>query len=335
MNPAQLLANSIERSLSNFGSMNAWDRFVLKLKFGLRKALLLSGDRPVRHRMGRFVLEMPFSHNLWIDDTASPGRFDNLVRICERVRAARKDFTFIDIGANVGDTVAALRSAADFPVLAIEGDREFYSYLERNMQFIPDVSTFHGLLGEAPASLPVKLVTNYAGSKQVAAQAAGSEELRFYILNEVLEKNPRFWQARMVKIDTDGFDCKIMRGAADWLKGEGPVLFFEYDPHHLAEQGDDGFSIFGQLRDWGYEGMLVYDGKGDYMFSLGLTEERLVKELHIYFLGRGSRTYANLCLFQLNDSRLFEECRAAELDHAFTLRSSPDSDKAHPHFDPS
>ncbi|HEX9006767.1 MAG TPA: hypothetical protein VF889_05705, partial [Bacteroidota bacterium] len=127
---------------------------------------------------------------------------------------------------------------------------------------------------------------------------------------------------RMVKIDTDGFDCKIMRGAADWLKGEGPVLFFEYDPHHLAEQGDDGYPIFGQLRDWGYEGMLVYEGNGDYMLSLELSQELLVKELHTYFLGRGSRKYANLCLFQLNDHRLFEECRAAELEHAFALRSA-------------
>ncbi len=44
------------------------------------------------------------------------------------------DLTFIDIGANVGDTVVLLRAlGAGSPILCIEGDDRFFAILSKNL----------------------------------------------------------------------------------------------------------------------------------------------------------------------------------------------------------
>ena len=292
--------------------MSRWDWFVLKSKFLLRRLLLVVRDWPVEHRIGDIALRLPLSHKLPIDDAAAPGRSDNLARIAQAVHAHKKSLLFIDIGANVGDTVAVLRKNSRFPILAIEGDAEYYAYLQRNMSGVADVWTYQGLLSDCPQTSPGELLPNYGGSKQVALRADAAETLRFLTLVEVLDKFPQFKNAGMIKIDTDGFDCKIIRGARPWLEAARPVLFFEYDPYHLAEQGDDGLSIFETLRSIGYSGLLVFEGNGDFMFSLELLQKGLLEEMHCYFLGGRPRKYADLCAFHSSDSDVFERCRSGE-----------------------
>ncbi|WP_430666882.1 FkbM family methyltransferase [Helicobacter suis] len=54
-----------------------------------------------------------------------------------------------------------------------------------------------------------------------------------------------------IKIDTDGFDFKILRGAYKTLKDNKPVLFFEWDYVHLANQSEVALSIFAFLSNLG------------------------------------------------------------------------------------
>ncbi len=323
---AQGIVNSIERSLSSFDRMSRWDWIVLKSKFLLRRLLLAVRDWPVEHRIGEIALRLPLSHKLPIDDAAAPGRSDNLARIAHVVGAHKESLLFIDIGANIGDTVAVLRKDSRFPILAIEGDEEYYAYLQRNMSAVPDVWTYQGLLSDCPQTAPGELLPNYGGSKQVAIRAGSPGTLRFLTLVEVLDRFPQFKNAGMIKIDTDGFDCRIIRGAAPWLEAARPVLFFEYDPYHLIEQGDDGLSIFGTLRGIGYSGLLVFEGNGDFMYSLELHQQGLLEEMHYYLLGGRPRKYADLCAFHSSDSDVFERCRSGERRFARMAGS-----RLHPH----
>lgn len=318
---AQAVVDSIQRSLAVYGRMSRWQWVVLKLKFAVRRMVLAFHDPRVVHQVGRHRLALPLSHNLPIDDAATPGRCDNLTRIASRVCDDGGSSPFVDIGANVGDTVAYLRTKSQCPILAIEGDDEFYAFLEENMKSVPRVWTFRGLLGDRSHTVSGMLGTNYGGSKQVMVNAGETGILRFLTLPDVLDQFPQFKLARMVKIDTDGYDCKIIRGAQEWLQRVRPVLFFEYDPHHLGEQGDDGISIFGLLRTIGYESMLVFEGSGEFMFSADLSQERLLEELHTYFVGRRSKRYADVCVFHSGDRLLFEQCRSEELAQAVRSRS--------------
>ena len=108
-------------------------------------------------------------------------------------------------------------------------------------------------------------------------------------------------------------DLKIIRGAQRTLAETRPIVFFEYDPHHLAEQGDDGPSIFPFLRNLGYRDLLLFEGNGDFMFSGTLDDERFLEEMHACFTGRASKKYADLCVFPGELKELFERCRAEEV----------------------
>jgi hypothetical protein len=124
----------------------------------------------------------------------------------------------------------------------------------------------------------------------------------------------------MIKIDTDGFDCKILRGAADFLKTAQPVVFFEYDPFLLAEQGDDGISIFNDFRQYNYKKMLIYDNVGDLMVTTDVDNSSLIQEIHLYFSGRWSHQYCDICVFHAEDSDLFETVRQQEIQFFENIR---------------
>ena len=65
-----------------------------------------------------------------------------------------------------------------------------------------------------------------------------------------------------IKIDTDGFDFKVLRGAIKTLTHFKPTIFFEWDKNHLQAQNECFLSIFPKLNKLGYEQLLIFDNFG-------------------------------------------------------------------------
>lgn len=278
--------------------------------------MLRFGDRSVRHTIGKYELHFPFSHNYPIDSLLQPRESTNLSRLALLAKGHFRNFSLIDIGANVGDTVAELRNADTFPILAVEGDADYYRYLEENVGSWENITTVQALLGEEEQEITGRLAGNYGGSKQIVHTGESGETIAVQTLDILLEHHPDFRSARMVKIDTDGYDPRIIRGARQWLAETRPVLFFEYDPHHLAEQNEDGLSLFPLLAKTGYRWLLLFEGNGDFMFSGTLDDDRFLQETHAYFSGRASKKYADICLFPTTEKDLFEQSREQEMQVA-------------------
>lgn len=308
------LLRSIQRSVKKLPRGGRGTRAALAAKFALRRLLLRFGDRPVRHAVGNYELRFPFSHNYPIDSLLRSPDAENLVRIAAAAHEYFDDFRMIDIGANVGDTVAELRNAALFPILAVEGDPDYYRYLEKNVGSWEKVVTEQALLGDEAKEVRGRLIENYGGSKQFAEDEAGT--VRIETLDGLLERHPDFRAPRLVKIDTDGYDFKIIRGARRTLTEAQPILFFEYDPHHLTEQGEDARFLFSLLAGLNYYWLLIYEGNGDFMASGRIDDDRFLQEMHAYFSGRASKKYADICAFPLQERTLFEHCRLVELEVA-------------------
>ncbi|MBN1286720.1 MAG: FkbM family methyltransferase [Anaerolineae bacterium] len=284
----------------------------------VRRLLIQRGyDPPVRQRIGRFVLQVPLSHDIGINQSAFPDYSTNPSRIAALVQQKYPDLTFIDIGANVGDTIAILRSRAHFPILAVEGDASFFQLLQVNAGQFPEVYLVKALVGEASETLGGRLETR----RGTSAIVQGNQTITTRSLTDILEANPAFYRAKMLKIDTDGFDCKIIRGAAGWLAEAQPVVFFEYQPTLFSKVGDDGLSIFPLLASAGYRKLMIYHHTGEYMLSLDTTDARLLREIHEYFSGRDRIVYCDICAFGEADVDLFETVRKAEMDYFRTVRS--------------
>src|SRR3954463_14529433 len=73
----------------------------------------------------------------------------NLPRIAKYMGSKYPTYGIIDIGANIGDTVALIRSyGVDQQVYSVEGEPTYISMLKQNMTLFKDVTVFETFLGE-------------------------------------------------------------------------------------------------------------------------------------------------------------------------------------------
>jgi hypothetical protein len=129
-----------------------------------------------------------------------------------------------------------------------------------------------------------------------------------------------FADTKMLKIDTDGFDCAIIMSERDLLADKKPVVFFEYDPYFFENLSISGFHVFQHLRDIGYQFAIVYDNTGDYLLSTDLSNVELLQDIHTYFSGRGGMRYCDICVFHSEDSDLAEKVDNSEKTFARKTR---------------
>lgn len=266
----------------------------------------------IKVQIGKFLIKVPFSHQLPFILQDFPCYSTNLPRIAKLVHEKYDDLHFIDIGANVGDSVALLRTEDEFPILCIEGDQYFYKILEENLVEFSDVFSVNSYVGEEDYVISAVSV-ELGGTAHISQNDKADSIIHFERLMTILEKYPKFLSSKMLKVDTDGFDNKILRGSIDFLKISKPVIFFEYDPFFLSQQNDDGLSIFDELSKVGYQNLLIYENNGELLISADINNKLLLQEIHHFYSGRKSFRYCDICLFHNDDSDLFSVVRQSEL----------------------
>ena len=242
------LAERLERAILGGDASTLAGRARLKAAIQARKLLIRLGDPTVRYRVGSVELELPLSHELPFYQHDHP-EYDREVGTI----AAELAGPVVDVGANVGDTAAAIRAASGVPILCVEGDPRFYALLERNARRLGDVELEHALV-EGPASGRLE---RGAGTAHVAA---GHEPLASKPLAQVLDEHPRFARPALLKLDTDGMDVPILLANLALLRELRPVLFFEYDPH-LGATPD----VFELLDEAGYAFADWYENTGQHV----------------------------------------------------------------------
>jgi FkbM family methyltransferase len=308
-----------------FNTYSLYIRLINKFRFIVSRLY----DPIVRFNFDDFVISLPLSHPLPALLKLYPHYSSNLGRIAAYVCEKYKDdFYLIDIGANIGDTVAILRREAHFPILCIEGNETFFSILKKNTCMLKDIHVENVFIGDksghAELNTEIRAGTmrifkpDINGNRRRLSDAISTEQ-KIYTeikrLSEVIEKYSNFSKAKLLKIDTDGFDGFIIRSSTNFIELAKPIIFFEYDPLFLKEQGDDGVSIFINLRESGYLQALMYDEWGKFMFSIDLSNRILIEDIHTYLMTRDKGRYADVCAFHEEDNDLFDEIRRKEKDY--------------------
>ena len=62
--------------------------------------------------------------------------------------------------------------------------------------------------------------------------------------------NPR---VQLVKLDVDGFECEILRGAETLLRESRPIFVMELAPYVLDERGASLAELLDMFRPYGYQ----------------------------------------------------------------------------------
>ena len=219
----------------------------------------------VRFQYGQFSMKCDSSHRLPMVLKALPNFGRNLADVV--VALGVQEPRVIDIGANIGDTAILLaRFAPGAKVLCIEGDSRFMSYLDCNTAQIGGVTIAEAILADRSAQVSGEFVAKNGTAHVVLGE--GRNVLQVEMLDDLLTAYPEFSYPDIIKIDTDGFEPAIMRGAQAVLAASKPVVFYEWHPdlYHMAGEDDTGHADF--LMELGYDGFMIFVNTGELLLRV-------------------------------------------------------------------
>lgn len=284
----------------------------------VRRFWAAHGDPLITHRIGGHDLLMPLSSDLPIILTKWPHYATNLVRLATIKTADHENTAIVDIGSNVGDSVALLRTALSSPILCVEGDELFVGLLRRNMRYVADVEIEEAFVKTSSDDVErVQSVSRQAGTAALVPSASGLPLARpVRSLSEILDSHARFSSPGFIKIDTDGADSQIIINNQDIFTRSRPVVFFEFDPILAARIGcENPYRAIEALAEVGYDGALVYAHTGELMLASRAIEMPLWRDLERYILTHGPGQYYDIALFHSDDHELFERVTATEREY--------------------
>lgn len=267
-------------------------------------------DPVVAYRLRGTKLALPVSHALPRILLRHPNYATNLGRIAASVFMKYADSCMIDIGANVGDTVAVVRSNCQMPILCIEGDTFFFDLLEANTKQFVDIELDARLVSDRRTSIFGTLDSQH-GTSHVSRE--GTAQLDAWTLTDILRDHPRFGSAKLLKIDTDGFDTLILKGATNFIEANRPIIFFEYDPHFFMPNDSQGIDIMSLLYGHGYTSALYFKNTGELRAYVALDDDAEINALHEECAGRGGKYYFDVCVCHAEDTDLL---RAIYIDES-------------------
>jgi len=292
-------------------------------------------DPVVRYDLDGRTIRLPLSHSLPLFRRVYPQYATNLTRLVSACGRKYPDLRVIDVGANGGDSAVLIKNGWDCPILCVEGDSRFHALLQANVAALKGVELANVFVGKSRQGEQLVYAETTPGSGQLVKSAekqTGSEPAAKHegpapsvptlkTLDEIVADHPAFRDAKLVKIDTDGYDLRIVMDDLEFFRRARAAIFLEYDPNLFAAQGVAGPEAFEALRQAGYQTAIAWDNIGDYLVSAELSDRRLLADLDAYYRGRSSNRYADVCVLHGCDADLAAAVREGEIEFFSRFRS--------------
>ena len=188
----------------------------------------------------------------------------------------------VDIGANIGDTAAIIASETENPLILVEPSSFYIKYLRANMARIGRRHTIYDVLVSDEAREIRGELRHWGGTASLAEAVAGGQVFKSRRLEEIAPRDTCF-----VKIDTDGFDFRIIVAARDWWAASMAGVLFE---SQVDTPGDleSAREAIRQMWDLGYRHWTVWDDPGHHVACL--QELDAVIDLHRFLLSLQQRS---------------------------------------------
>ncbi|HXE11035.1 MAG TPA: FkbM family methyltransferase [Bryobacteraceae bacterium] len=215
--------------------------------------------------VGGLVIEMPFHHTLPALQQEHP-LYDRFLPFLAPF--APPDSWIIDVGANIGDTVASIVSVTGASILAIEGHPSYFAYLAQNVAGMPDnfrsrVQCSQALVGTGDIAGEFRAEN---GTARII-EAESSQMWERKQIDEVLAHHSIPPQhVFLLKSDTDGYDADVLLSASKLIREHNPVLYFENQIDTPA-QAHQFASLYHRLAASGYLHYWVFDNFGNLLLE--------------------------------------------------------------------
>ncbi|MGZ3884922.1 MAG: FkbM family methyltransferase [Bacteroidia bacterium] len=273
-----------------------------------------TADKPYRIKgsLSEIEILLPPDHKLDFYQNMYKNYDRKLVAICKTVFEKTRG-TCVDIGANIGDTAAGIRASTLMPLICIEGDPGFFSYLEKNTKQLMAITRVNAFVSGEKEIRNASLVRK-EGSGRIRESGTGGEKVSFLTLPEILGSiHVQLNDISLIKIDTDGFDFGIILGNAKFISEHKPSLFFEYEVNSPASHAQS-LEVVRMLSGEGYR-FIVYDNYGNFFSSITSDFQERFTELNAY-IKSGLENGGGICytdIFAVHDESLFNDVLRNEL----------------------
>jgi FkbM family methyltransferase len=263
-------------------------------------------------KIGNTRLKTPLNHPSVFWSILYPIVNTNLSRLSSIISKEKYGSKFVDIGANVGDTWAILRSACpDNKILLIEGDAASYKWLKINTAEDLKSTLFNGFIG-ANDNNYVFLGSGNGSSGLLIQDDANKSNKELHSLDEVINLT-KFENISLIKVDTDGFDTLIIRTGIQTLSKNKPLLFLEIQPYHLLR--NDNFNEFLEfLISLRYKYLILWDSNGRFLCDIDIDNNKLISQLLPYFNGSPESLFLDIAFINEGDKLIKEKIVNTEIN---------------------
>ncbi len=171
------------------------------------------------------------------------GGFYEKIEIDVFERLAGISNTIVDVGANIGlyCCIAADRASANCKIVAFEPVSENLRYLGRNLQEndrTAKVVVEEQAVGQTSGEIQIYLLEGSIGRHSASAKNALNSTTSITVpevsLDDYAKQKLQDRPVDLLKVDVEGYEGAVLRGAQRTLREDSPTLFIEFVPHHLA-----------------------------------------------------------------------------------------------------
>ena len=230
---------------------------------------------------GRY-LKLPLSHPL-PDFLRLHPFYDRLPqRISEYIHQKQGYLSCIDVGANIGDTIASFYKKDTDTFLAIEPNPRFNKLLTENWGWNKNVIVVFAICS-SESSEGTFAIQDKNGTASVIKTENGIKMSR-RSLDEILDDQPSMANANVLKIDTDGNDFEVIAGSKKLILRNLPVVLFECQPFENTDYVEDCLSALNSFKETGYNYFLLYNNHGNLMGRYSLSDLSPFKNLLFFQL---------------------------------------------------
>jgi FkbM family methyltransferase len=235
----------------------------ISLEISFRVKSLLPGDQ-VWEVFGN-VIHLPRSHRLPTLQKVFPKYDKYFEPIFNTLAMEYSEATFIDIGANVGDTSLAVHACApEFQIISVEGSETFVPYLIRNLDLIKSEHIAVTRFVRCDQVVGRKYSDNGSTGGFKNTSSNSNSTMQLTTVQEILglaKKEFKIW-----KSDTDGLDIPILLENLDALNKSCAVWWLEIDPSFAST---DAHSVmdFARAVSQTQRSYLLFDNYGNFLSS--------------------------------------------------------------------
>ncbi len=184
---------------------------------------------------------------------------------------------FLDVGACHGlFSLAFTHGRPDAEAVAVEPSPLAWEVLASSLRLNAGarIRPVQAAVGAAPGTLTMRYSWHHLEASPEAAGDPSAVQVPLHTLDLLCEELG--FHPDLVKIDVEGYELAVLRGAHRLFAGSRPVLFLEIHPQRIAELGGSLAEIAGLLTGLGYG---IFDLRGRPLSPARFATRRAVSRL--------------------------------------------------------